>query len=119
MLLARHFENRLILFRAGVVAVDLKGDNPSAHFNSPCGSIAASYSLRKYRSVLNSGLGADCPSPQSDVCLTMSQSSSSSARSDACAWRALNRLSRLYICTVPARQGVHLPQDSVMQKSMK
>ena len=28
-------------------------------------------------------------------------------------------VSRLCICTVPARQGMHLPQDSSMQNSMK
>ncbi len=28
-------------------------------------------------------------------------------------------VSRSYICAVPARQGMHLPQDSVMQNSMK
>ena len=29
------------------------------------------------------------------------------------------RVSSVYICAVPARQGMHLPQDSVMQNSMK
>jgi hypothetical protein len=29
------------------------------------------------------------------------------------------RVSRVNICAVPARQGMHLPQDSVMQNSTK
>ena len=29
------------------------------------------------------------------------------------------RVSSVCICAVPARQGMHLPQDSVMQNSMK
>ena len=34
-------------------------------------------------------------------------------------WPEQIRVSKVCICAVPARQGMHLPQDSVMQNSMK
>src|ERR1017187_5079630 len=84
---------------------------------SDCSS--ASYSLRKNRSVLMVGFGGVWPRPHKLVLRTMSQSSSSFARSRAVALRLAILSSRLCICTVPARQGTHLPQDSSMQNSMK
>src|SRR5690606_6366424 len=49
----------------------------------------------------------------------MSHNSSSSTRSSRVAspWVILFKMR--YICAVPTRQGIHLPQDSVIQKSMK
>ena len=80
---------------------------------------SSSYSLRKNRRVLITGFGAVWPRPHRLVLRTMSQSSSSFARSRAVALRSRILSSRCSICTVPARQGMHLPQDSSMQNSMK
>ena len=70
--------------------------------------------------MLSTGLGADWPSPHRLVCLTMSHSSSSCSQVGAASPSpSAIRVSRRCICTVPARQGMHLPHDSSMQNSMK
>ena len=68
---------------------------------------------------LFTGFGAFWPRPQRLVRATMSQSSSSLARSSALASRLTILSSRRCICTVPVRHGTHLPHDSSMQNSMK
>src|SRR5579871_4974958 len=81
--------------------------------------MCARYSSANDRSVLTTGFGADCPSPHRLVCLSRSQSSSSIYKS-CCVADMLPIAVRIRcIWYVPTRQGMHLPQDSVMQKSMK
>src|ERR1039457_1833710 len=97
------------------------GAAPAVTAGSPFGSLRRSsrYSSRKNLSVLTTGLGAFWPRPHKLVFRTMSQSSSSVERSPAVASRCTILSSRRCICTVPARQGTHLPHDSSMQNSMK
>src|ERR1019366_2338152 len=97
------------------------GAAPAVTAGSPFGSLRRSsrYSSRKNLSVLTTGLGAFWPRPHKLVFRTMSQSSSSVERWPAVASRCTILSSRRCICTVPARQGTHLPHDSSMQNSMK
>ena len=82
-------------------------------------TMCSMYSLRKYFSVLSTGLGAVWPSPHRLVSFTVEQRSSSSSRSSMVPVPSQMRVSSVNICAVPARQGMHLPHDSVMQNSMK
>src|SRR4051812_12831015 len=77
------------------------------------------YSFLKYFSVLSTGFGAVCPRPHRLVSFTVSQSSISSSRSSMVPVPAQIRVRSVCICAVPARHGMHLPHDSVMQNSMK
>ena len=69
--------------------------------------------------VVTTGVGALCPRPQRLVLRTSSQSSSSSARSAGPASPAVIFWRIPCICWVPARHGMHLPHDSLMQNSIK
>src|ERR1035437_3199683 len=57
--------------------------------------------------------------PHRLVSRSNSQGDLSISRSSALASPMVMRRKMSYICTVPARQGMHLPQDSSMQNSMK
>src|ERR1039457_4067685 len=134
IVLAGDFENGLIFAGADLAAIDgqrLDADGSArAHkvtssfvLQVPAGQPSpvtwASYSSRKYFSVVTMGLGALCPSPHRLVLRTSSQSSSSSATSAGAASPAVIFSRMPCICCVPARHGMHLPQDSLMQNSMK
>lgn len=71
------------------------------------------------RNVLNTGLGALWPRPQRLVRCTMPHSASSWRRSARLASPSQMRVSSMWSCVVPTRQGRHFPQDSSRQKSMK
>src|SRR5208282_3995666 len=63
-----------------------EGANTLVHYEAQTGNSlpffsSASYSFRKNRSVLSTGLGADWPRPHRLVCLTMPHRASSRARS--------------------------------------
>src|SRR5207244_4035071 len=79
LILARNFQNGLILARAHLAAVDGQSLDSYGGFHACTSSIAcnlhapeaqpfptmwSSYSARKYRSVLSTGLGAVWPNPQ-------------------------------------------------------
>src|ERR1019366_1815708 len=132
VVLAGDFENGLIFAGADLAAIDgqrLDADGIArAHkvtsslvLHVPAGQPSpvtwASYSSRKYFSVVTMGLGALCPSPHRLVLRTSSQSSSSSATSAGVASPAVIFSRMPCICWVPARHGMHLPQDSLMQNS--
>src|ERR1019366_7241702 len=139
IVLTGDFENGLIFAGADLAAIDgqrLDADGSArAHrvtsaplassvvLQVPAGQPSpvtwASYSSRKYFSVVTMGLGAFCPSPQSAVLRTSSHSSSSSATSAGVASPAVIFSRMPCICWVPARHGMHLAQDSLMQNSMK
>src|ERR1019366_143280 len=140
VVLAGDFENGLIAACAALAAVDgqrLDADGSAgAHFVTSSRSVTASeplqvpagqpppvtwasYSSRKYFSVVTTGLGALCPSPHKLVWRTSSQSSSSSVTSAGVASPAVIFSRMPCSCWVPARHGMHLPQDSLMQNSMK
>src|SRR5581483_3901030 len=141
VVLLRDFENGLVGASTAVAAVDLeRGDLILRRLHAPtsaglalglaclisqtpaghrCSSMCAAYSSRKYFSVVTTGLGALWPSPQRLVFRTVSQSRSSSARSSAVPVPLVMRFSISCMCTVPTRQGMHLPHDSVQQKSRK
>jgi hypothetical protein len=69
--------------------------------------------------VLSTGRGALWPRPQRLASLTTGQSRSSWARSSSPAWRDSSLRSSISSCTVPERQGMHLPHDSSRLKAMK
>jgi hypothetical protein len=79
----------------------------------------ARYSSRKWRRVETTGFGAVCPRPHRLVLLSRSERCSRSSRSRRVASPRVILSSSPHICTVPARQGTHLPQDSSRQNSMK
>ena len=65
------------------------------------------------------GLGAVCPKPQKAESWITSPISSNRSRSSKvpCPLEILSSTSNILV--VPILQGVHLPQDSSLQKSMK
>ena len=75
-----------------------------------------SYSSMKFLMLLITGFGADCPSPQREVALTMFDRCQRLFRSDISASPFAIFSSISYILVVPMRQGVHLPQDSSLVK---
>src|SRR6185437_2293813 len=136
---AGHIEDRLPARGAYFLAVDHKSfyfrgiahaitstagsTAPASMVQTPAGqrlcTMCSMYSSRKYLSVLSTGLGAVWPSPHRLVLFTVSQSCSSMSRSSSVAVPLQIRVSRVCICAVPARHGMHLPHDSVIQNSTK
>ena len=69
--------------------------------------------------MLNTGFGALWPSPHRLVWATMPDSCSSWRRPSRVARPSQIPLSSMNSWVVPTRHGMHLPQDSSRQKSMK
>ena len=81
--------------------------------------MCASYSPRKYRSVVRTGFGAVRPSPQMLPCVVRPARARSSSRSAGLPLpkQILSRIS--YIRVVPIRQNVHWPHDSSRRNDRK
>src|SRR6056297_2426483 len=79
----------------------------------------ASYSSLKYLIVVRTGLGAVCPSPQSDPSLTFLAKSSRRSMSPSLPSPLVMRVSSSSMRVVPIRQCMHFPQDSFFVKSRK
>jgi hypothetical protein len=75
--------------------------------------MCASYSSLKYRRVLRTGLGAVWPSPQRLASLIFLARSSSFWRSAGSPSQRVIRWRISSILSVPTRQKVHLPHDSL------
>ena len=81
--------------------------------------MCSSNSLRKWRSVVSTGLGALPPSAHSEVSRIIRHSSSRVARSSCLATPTVKPLRMRRALSRPTRHGTHLPQLSEWVNSMK
>src|SRR6185369_4033364 len=109
----RRFEERLALVREDLAPVE--GDGNFDHRNARVHALTpgAASSCGKYLSTHSIGLGAACPRPQMEASRMACESSRSSGASQA------SRSMRPRAFSVPTRQGVHCPQDSLSKKRMR
>ena len=79
----------------------------------------SSYSSRKWRMVVSTGLGADWPSAQSEHSRIIRPNSSSRPRCSALPLPSVIELRMRSALFSPTLHGTHLPQDSEWVNSMK